>query len=318
MKTQRNNFQQKLPKIFRKFFQKNMLHIWLRGVIYDKSKIFPLYWDQGEMPAQSGAGVQTEGGAAMIGREALLEQYEEALFALLMESVAEAEGEKALAESRRLNESGEEIMPAETHRRCLRLIAQKMAGRNVRQFGRGFVRAAGMAATIALVAIMVFTTAFAAQESFQAKKPTLGYAVKFHKHTTVISLPASSAALGSGQRSPAPRFSVDWLPKGFEPEKEEKSDSNVWIQYRRPNTEARIVIAARNLLDGSANVNTEDAKVSYRQLRGTEAMVVETPDSVCQILWAAEEGREDWLFYAIGQNVELKTLVRVVESMVME
>lgn len=318
MKTQRNNFQQKLPKIFRKFFQKNMLHIWLLGVIYDKSRIFPLYWDQGEMPAQSGAGVQTEGGAAMIRREALLEQYEEALFALLMESVAEAEGEKALEESRRLNESGEEIMPAETHRRCLRLIAQKMAGRNVRQFGRGFVRAAGMAATIALVAIMVFTTAFAAQESFQAKKPTFGYAMKFHKHTTVISLPASSAALGSGQRSPAPQFSVDWLPKGFEPEKEEKSDSNVWIQYRRPNTEARIVIAARNLLDGSANVNTEDAKVSYRQLRGTEAMVVETPDSVCRILWAAEEGREDWLFYAIGQNVELKTLVRVVESMVVE
>ena len=117
MKTQRNNFQQKLPKIFRKFFQKNMLHIWLRGVIYDKNRIFPLCWDRGEMPAQSGAGVQTEGGAAMIGREALLEQYEEALFALLMESVAEAEGEKALAESRRLNESGEEIMPAETHRR---------------------------------------------------------------------------------------------------------------------------------------------------------------------------------------------------------
>ena len=114
MKTQRNNFQQKLPKIFRKFFQKNMLHIWLRGVIYDKSRIFPLYWDQGEMPAQSGAGVQTEGGAAMTRHEMLPEQYEEALFALLMESVAEAEGEKALAESRRLNESGEEIMPAET------------------------------------------------------------------------------------------------------------------------------------------------------------------------------------------------------------
>ena len=44
MKTQRNNFQQKLPKNFRKFFQKNMLHIWLRGVIYDKSRIFPLYY----------------------------------------------------------------------------------------------------------------------------------------------------------------------------------------------------------------------------------------------------------------------------------
>lgn len=294
-----------------------MLQIWLRGVIYDKSRIFPLYWDRGEMSAQTGAGVQTEGGAAMTRHEMLPEQYEEALFALLMESVAEAEGEKALAESRRLNESGEEIMPAETHRRCLRLIAQKMAGRNVRQFGRGFVRAAGMAATIALVAIMVFTTAFAAQESFQAKKPTFGYAMKFHKHTTVISLPASSAALGSGQRSPAPQFSVDWLPKGFEPEKEEKSDSNVWIQYRRPNTEARIVIAARNLLDGSANVNTEDAKVSYRQLRGTEAMVVETPDSVWQILWAAED-KGDWLFCAVGQNVELKTLLRVVESMVVE
>lgn len=228
------------------------------------------------MSAQSGAGVQKEGGAAMIRREALLEQYEEALFALLMESVAEAEGEKALAESRRLNESGEEIMPAETHRRCLRLIDRKAAGRNARQFGRSFVRAAGMAATIALVAIMVFTSAFAAQESFRAKKPAFNYEMKFYKHTTVISLPVSSAVLDSGQRSPAPQFSVDWLPKGFEPEKEGESDSNVWKQYRRPNTEARIVVAADNLLGVNANINTEDAKVSYRQLRGTEAMVVDT------------------------------------------
>ena len=71
----------------------------------------------------------------------------------------------------------------------------------------------------------------------------------------------------------------------------------------------RIAVRGRNLLDGSANVNTEDARVSYRQLRGTEAMVVETPDSVCQILWAAE-GKGDWLFCAVGQNVELKTLLR--------
>lgn len=65
----------------------------------------------------------------MTRREMLVERYEDALFALLMNEVAEAEGRKALEENQRLCDSGEMVIPEEVHRRCLRTIARKQPRR---------------------------------------------------------------------------------------------------------------------------------------------------------------------------------------------
>ena len=49
----------------------------------------------------------------MTRREMLMEQYEDALFALIMDEVAEVEGQKAIEENQRLKESGELVIPKE-------------------------------------------------------------------------------------------------------------------------------------------------------------------------------------------------------------
>lgn len=63
----------------------------------------------------------------MTRREMLMEQYEDALFALIMDEVAEVEGQKALEENQRLKESGELVIPEEVSQRCQRVIARKTA-----------------------------------------------------------------------------------------------------------------------------------------------------------------------------------------------
>lgn len=78
----------------------------------------------------------------MTRREMLMERYEDALFALLMNEVAEAEGRKALEENQRLCDSGEMVIPEAVHRRCLRTIARKTAQKDVRRFGRTLSKAA--------------------------------------------------------------------------------------------------------------------------------------------------------------------------------
>ena len=54
----------------------------------------------------------------MTRREILMEQYEDARFALLMDAVAESQGQKAIEENRRLRDSGELEVPASVHQRC--------------------------------------------------------------------------------------------------------------------------------------------------------------------------------------------------------
>ena len=54
----------------------------------------------------------------MTRREMLMDRYEDALFALLMNEVAEAEGRKALEENQRLCDSGEMVIPEQPRRMC--------------------------------------------------------------------------------------------------------------------------------------------------------------------------------------------------------
>ena len=74
----------------------------------------------------------------MTRREMLMEQYEDALFALIMDEVAEVEGQKALEENQRLKESGELVIPEEVSQRCQRVIARKTTEKDLKRFGKGF------------------------------------------------------------------------------------------------------------------------------------------------------------------------------------
>ena len=105
----------------------------------------------------------------MTRREMLVEQYEDALFALLMDEVAEAEGQKALEENQRLRESGEMVIPDNLRQRCHSAIARKSAEIGLKQFGRGLTKIVTKVAVVALVGMLLFTTAFAASEDFRLK-----------------------------------------------------------------------------------------------------------------------------------------------------
>ena len=59
----------------------------------------------------------------MTRREELQEAYEDAMFALLMDYVAESEGKKALEENRALQEDPDAEIPQEVRRACLKAVS---------------------------------------------------------------------------------------------------------------------------------------------------------------------------------------------------
>ena len=73
----------------------------------------------------------------MTRQELLVEQYEDALFALIMDKVAEVEGQKAIEENQRLKASGEVVIPEELNRRCKQTIRCKTAEKHFEALRKG-------------------------------------------------------------------------------------------------------------------------------------------------------------------------------------
>lgn len=249
----------------------------------------------------------------MTRREMLREQYEDALFALLMDEVVEAEGQKALEENQRLRDSGEVVIPEATHLRCLRTIARKTAQRNIKRWGRAASKVVSRVAVVALVGMLTFTTVFAASEEFRVR--TLNFAIEIFDNRTEIRLPPEQLDL-AGQTQTVPQFSVGWLPEGFALEDEGENTSTVWKTYKNDDTVASISISGKNLTGGGLNVDTEDVQTQSVQLRDKNAMLIEK-DDIIQISWQHSK-ESPWLFSVVGQNVDRDTLLKMAEGVIIK
>ena len=87
----------------------------------------------------------------------LREQYEDALFALLMEDYMEDEGKKALEENERLKCDDSFIVPEKTRKRCLKTISKFYIRQNIRRSGKVFYKAFTKIAVIVTISGMLFS-----------------------------------------------------------------------------------------------------------------------------------------------------------------
>lgn len=247
----------------------------------------------------------------MTRREMLMEQYENALFALLMDEVAESEGRKAIEENERLKERGEPVISDTSRQRCMKTIARKTTQQDVKRYGRVASRIITKVAVAALVAMLLFTTAFASSESFRIK--TLNFVIEVFDQRTELSLVQGDTP-GTPQAA-VPRITVGWLPEGFVLVGEGKDDVSAWCQYEAENGDMVSVLAMK-LDAGSWNVDTETSEMISIKLQGAEAYFIED-ENVVQILWRLTR-EPNWLCTATGKGINADTLMKFVENLAIE
>ena len=100
----------------------------------------------------------------MTDHERLREQYEDALFALLMEGVAESEGEEALRLNEELKKDPNAEVPKDVQKRCEKTIRSAFAQKQLRATGRTAARWLTKVAVVAVLGGLMFTAAFALSE----------------------------------------------------------------------------------------------------------------------------------------------------------
>lgn len=245
----------------------------------------------------------------MTRREQLQEQYEDALFALLMDEVAESEGMKALAENERLKQDTESEVPTEVVRRCRKTIDREFAKQSVRSVGRLSWKVIHKVAIVALLGIFLFSAAFAVSEDFRVG--TLNLVIDLCGEYADFSFQGSSPAK-MGQEATNTAFEVGWLPAGFELKEQHSGQSSDWVEYEGPNGEIINIDLSFLGPSGISGVDTEDAEVKNVIINGYEATLI-VKDYIQAVIPISGQLQILYIL-AVGNTLNEADVIRIAES----
>ena len=244
----------------------------------------------------------------MTKQEMLYEQYNDALFRLLMHSVAQHQGQQYQEENQALK--AQEGGPSETaKRRCLRTISRQVRRGHARAAARTASRVLSTAAVVMLLVISCLTAAFAVSPVFRSD--ALRWAVAtFGDHAEYRFNQTEGGVQYQG-------IEVGWLPEGYELVESRTANrmtSQLYIELS-DGLEQSVKIQVMNFSDaGIFKVDTEADQVYQVSVQNTLATVIQREGSI-QLTWMYPESNCIVMLY--GDNISTETALRIAQSIVL-
>lgn len=245
----------------------------------------------------------------MTKRELLQEQYEDALFALLMDELAVSEGIHALEENERLKNATNSEVPLDIQKRCLKRIASHFNKQRVHNAKRVTFRVINKVAIITLLGVVLFTTAFAASPTFRIN--TLNLAIEVFDDRTDFSFVSEANELQSFDNA---SIIASWLPDGCTLESCNGGSKNLWNVYKTTNG-GQLEITVYLGQSSVVGFDTENAYVEDIIVQGSDAMYVEK-ETVKQIIWADVAQGLVWEVYGI--DISKEDLSQIAENIILK
>ena len=244
----------------------------------------------------------------MTKQEMLYEQYNDALFRLLMHSVAQHQGQQYQEENQALK--AQKGGPSETaKRRCLRTISRQVRRGHARAAARTASRVLSKAAVVMLLVISCLTAAFAVSPVFRSD--ALRWAVAtFGDHAEYRFNQTEGGVQYQG-------IEVGWLPEGYELVENQNTNGTISRRYIRPSgsVEQRVDIRVMNFDgEGVFKVDTEANQLYQTIVHDTLATVIQRDESM-QIIWMYPES--NCIVMLCGDNISTETALRIAQSIVL-
>lgn len=235
----------------------------------------------------------------MKNREQLREQYEDALFAMMMGELASLEGEKALAENKRLQDDPAAAVPGQIDRKCMQTIRGHFRKDHMRKAGRTARKALGIAAMVFGIFSALFVGAFAMSETVRINTMNL-ITETFGESTDFYFAPSADGI---------PQIKAGWIPEGFVLDSEGMDESGSWFEYKNENQQSirGLYIPGEQFI---MSIDTEDAIVTQVQIHGVEAFIAQKEDDI-QIAWSLSNNTA--LVYLCGTGISIETLLYIAE-----
>lgn len=160
----------------------------------------------------------------MTNHERLTEQYEDALFALLMDSVAEEEGKQALELNERLKADPAAEVPESARRRCEATIRREFNRKRAKKLGKVTWKVVRRVSVAVILMVVLLTTAMAASEQFRLG--VLNAVINTYDRYTELTFKGEDEV---APRDPTPEeaeqnedwtyyygVGFEWIPEGYE------------------------------------------------------------------------------------------------------
>lgn len=244
----------------------------------------------------------------MTKQEMLYEQYNDALFRLLMHSVAQHQGQQYQEENQALK--AQEGGPSETAKhRCLRTISRQVRRGHARAAARTASRVLSKAAVVMLLVISCLTAAFAVSPVFRSD--ALRWAVAtFGDHAEYRFNQTEGGVQYQG-------IEVGWLPEGYELVESRATNRTILRRYTKSGADMkqRIDIRIMDFSDEDVfKIDTEADEVYQVLVQNTLATVIERDNSV-QLIWMYPES--NCIIMLCGDNISTETALRIAQSIVL-
>lgn len=242
----------------------------------------------------------------MTRHEKLLENYEDALFALLMDEVAEQEGKRFLAENEQLKQNKEAAIPAEVDKRCLKTINWTFAKRRRHEVGHSIYRAFTHIAVFVLVLMLLIGTAYAVFPEIRIR--TLNLVIEISDVASSLSLvqedshssaPNNETSITRDEKMLS-GYRLPKIPSEFVIIDEVCLTSSSWIEYRNDlgNTIWISIDAATGM---TVNRDTEEAQVENIQIHGYDGLLIIKGDGI-DITWGDTDQNNFITVHCTGIN----------------
>ena len=242
-------------------------------------------------------------------QEKLYEQYEDAVFALLMDRVAEENGKELLLQNEELLADPDAAVPETLSKRCLRTIEKAYRKSQWKAAAKKVTRVLNRAALWILVPLFLFGTAFAASETVRIK--TLNFLITTFEFGTEFRI-ENSASTTPQQQSMAPLVE-DCIPSDYDLISQSRTSlSEVFLYTNASDSEVSIIIYTLEKLNGAITIDTEDAEVWYNTIDDQNVMYVQKAGTY-QVVWTDVENQK--MYVISSSNTELDIVYGIVEKM---
>ena len=243
-------------------------------------------------------------------QEKLYEQYEDAVFALLMDKVAEENGKKLLQQNEELLADPNTAVPETLSKRCLRTIKKAYRKSQWKAAAKKVTRALNRVALWILVPLFLFGTAFAASETVRVK--TLNFLITNFEFGTEFRI--DNSASSAQQESMMPTIE-NCIPSDYElVAKNEGAQSEQYLFTNNANSEIIITIYSLENFGGAITIDTEEAEVWYNVVHDQSVMFVQKADTY-QAVWTDVENQK--MYVLTSSNTALDVVYGIVEKMLL-
>ncbi len=239
-------------------------------------------------------------------KEELWENYEDAVFTILMETVAEQEGQKALQLMQELKHDPSAQVPEEVQKKAKKTIRKAFAAQKREPIKHFAFKAVQRIIVAVLVVVATTTCVFAAFPEVRANLHNLLIRV-YEDHTKF-----SYSEQRYGDEYASADFTIEpgWLPDGFVLSGEGQIDSLIYKDYENMNNAKFSII--KKVMDGSLLVDSENTKETKIIIQQYEATLIEKEDWKCLVI---PMPKEDKIVYFESNGVSSEDIIRIAENL---